>query len=147
MVHAFLTNPKQNPYLLALTFVSVSLIPFPVIAETETQTCTEAQKQIEQTQNTLRPLEQHQQQLQKHVRTIYQELFACKTGRELSRSEQQKCSQLQEEGPKNFQDLIKVITLSHQTSQQLAHQTQQAQLACPAIAEDTSSKVSRLRHS
>ena len=147
MVHAFITKPRPISYLLPLTFVSAFLIPFPVMAKSETPSCTDAQQQIEQTQNVLRPLEQRQQQLKQHVRAIYQKLFACQTGRKLSIAEQQNCTQLQEEGPKRFQAMVEAITLSHQTSQQLAQQTHQVRLACPAIAEDTSSDVPRLRHS
>ncbi len=147
MVHTLLTKLTRIPYLVPLTFASTFLILFPFMAEADSQSCTDVQKQIEQIQNTLRPLEQHQQQLQQHVRTIYQNLFVCQAGGELSLAEQQSCTQLQEEGPKQFQAMIEAITVSHQMSQQLASQTHQVQLACPAIAEDRSSIVSSLEHS
>ena len=135
MVLSFITNPKRNPYLWLLTFVSAFLIPFPVVAESESQSCTDTQKHIEQTQNALRPLEHRQQQLQQDVRIIYQKLFACHAGGRSSLAEQQHCIQLQEEGPKLFQAMIQAITLRHQTYEQLAHQTRRIQLACPSVTK------------
>ncbi len=140
MVHAF----AKITYLLPLTFVWALLFPLTVMAKSGILSCTDADRRIEQTQNTLRSLEQHQQQLQQHVRAIYQKLFACQTGTGLSLAHQQHCTQIQEEGPKQFQALVEAITLSHQTSQQLAHQTRQVQLVCPTIAENTFPKTTSL---
>jgi hypothetical protein len=90
-------------------------------------------------------LKQRRQQIQQHVRTIYQELFACQTGTSLTQAQQKNCRHLQDEGPKQFQAMVKAITLSHQTSRQLVHQTRQAQITCPAIAaEDTFPKTTSL---
>ena len=140
MVHAF----TRITYLLPLTFVWALLIPLTVMAAPGPLSCTDARIQIEQTHITLRSLEQHQQQIQQHVRAIYQKLFACQTGTGLSSVHQQHCTQLLEEGPKQFQAMVKAITLSHQTSQQLAHQTRQVQLACSTIAENTFPKTTSL---
>jgi len=129
--------PYLRPFIIVLAFWS----PLPVIAGQKNPSCTDARIQIEKTHNALRSLKHQQQQLQQHVRTIYQELFACRTGAELSFAQQQRCTQLQEEGPKQFQAMIEVITRSHQNSQQLAHQTRQVQLACPAIAEETPPQI------
>ena len=147
MILVLIRNIGRIIGLLPLTFVATLFLPLNVMGESGTLSCTDAQKQIEQTQNVLQPLEQRQQQLQQDVRAIYQELFACQTGRELSRAEQQDCTQLQEEGPKQFQAMIRAITISHQTSQQLAHQTRQVQLACQAIATETFPLNSRLKRS
>lgn len=145
MVHAFTRNITRITYLLPLTFVSALLIPFTVMAEPTGSSCELARSQMEYTRSTFLPLEQRRQQIQQHVRTIYQELFACKSGTSLTQAQQEYCSHLQDEGPKQFQAMVKAITLSHQTSQQLVHQTRQAQLACPAIAaEDTFPKTTRL---
>lgn len=145
MVHVFTRNITRITYLLPLTFLWALLIPLTVMADPQTLSCTDARLQIEQTQNTLQPLEQQQQQLQQHVRTIYQALFACLTDATLTLAQQEHCIQLQEEGPKQFRTMVEAITLSHQTSQKLARQTRQFQLACPAnAAEDTFPKKTSL---
>ena len=85
---------------------------------------------------------QQQHQIQVHVRTIYQALFACQTDATLTLAQQEHCIQLQEEGPKQFRTMVEAITFSHQISQELDHQTRQAQITCPAIAaEDTFPKT------
>ncbi len=145
MVHAF-TNNTRIIGLFFLTVVSALVLPISVMAEPETPPCTDARLQIEHTHILLRPLKQRQQQLQQDVRIIYQKLFACKTGTALSIAQQRYCSALQEAGPKQFQAMVKAITLSHQTSQQLAHQTRQAQLTCPSITEETFPKIASLEH-
>ena len=137
MVHAFTNNITRIIGLFLVAFVSALVLPISVMAEPETLPCTDARLQIEQTHILLRPLQQRQQQLQQDVRATYQQLFACKAGTTLSIAQQQYCSHLQEEGPKQFQTMIEVITLSHQTSQQLAHQTRHVQLICPTISEHT----------
>lgn len=148
MVDVFTRKLTRIISLLPLTFVGALLIPLTVMAESGTLSCRDAQRQFEQTQKTLQPLEQHQQQLQQHVRTTYQELFACQTATSLlTQTQQQHCTHLEEEGPKQFQAMVKAITLSHQTSQQLAHQTRQIQLTCPAMAEGTFPKIASLGHS
>lgn len=147
MILVLIRNIGRIMALLPLTFVAALFLPLNAMSESGTLSCRDAHRQIEQTQNTLRPLEQHQQQLQQDVRNIYQKLFACQTGTTLPLAQQQHCTQLQEDGPKQFQAMIKAITLSHQTSQQLAHQTRQVQLACPAIAEGTFPKIASLGHS
>ena len=145
---ASLAKTINRPCLqLSIALGIVVLSPLAVIAEPKDQSCETARQNIEQTQNILRPLKQQQQQIQQHVRTIYQELFACKTGSELSLVQQKYCTQLQKEGPKQFQNMIEVITLRHQTSQLLAHQTKQAQLTCPILTEDTFPQIARLGHS
>jgi len=60
--------------------------------------------------------------------------------------EQQKhCTRLQEEGPKQFQAMINIITLTHQASQRLSTQTRQDTISCPAIAaKDTFPKPTSL---
>ena len=128
-----------------MTFVWAALIPLTVMAETEILSCQAARKQIEQTQNSLRPLEQQRQQIQQHVRTIYHELFACQAGTVLSIAQQHHCTQLQEEGAKQFQAMVEAITRSHQTAQQLANQTHQVQITCRTIAaEETFLKTTSL---
>jgi len=145
MVHVFTRNITRITYLLPLTFLWALLIPLTVMADPETLSCTDVRLQIEKTQKTLRPLEQHQQQLQQHLRAIYQELFVCQTGTSLTQAQQEYCRHLQDEGPKQFQAMVEVITLRHQTFQQLAHQSHQAQITCPAIAaEDTLPKTTSL---
>ncbi|MEX0830620.1 MAG: hypothetical protein WD032_10300 [Nitrospirales bacterium] len=89
-------------------------------------------------------MEQHQQQRQQDVRAICQKLCACQTGGGLSLAEKQDCTQLQEEGPKQFQAMVEAITFNHQTSQQLARQTRQTQLTCPANTENTFPKTPNL---
>jgi hypothetical protein len=130
---------------LPIALITVLLSPLAVTAEPNDQSCETAQRQIDQTQHTLLPLKKQQQQIQKHVQTIYQELFACKSRTALSLEQQKHCTHLQEEGAQKFQAMINVITLAHQTSQQLASQTRQSQLSCPAIAaEDTFPKTTSL---
>jgi len=142
-----LAKTIRKPWLqLPIALGTVLLSPLAVIAEPKDQACETARSQIEQTRNTLRPLEQHQQHLQQHVRAIYQKLFACQTGTGLSLAQQKHCTQLLEEGPKQFQAMVEAITLSHETSQQLAHQTRHVQLACPTIAENTFPKTTSLPH-
>ncbi len=147
MVHAFTKNITRIICLFSLALVSFLLIPGLAMADFESQPCTVAHLQIEHTQETLRTSEQRQQQLQQDVRSTYQQLFACKTGTALSIAQQQSCSHLQEEGPKQFQAMVEAITLSHQTSQQLAHQTHQAERNCPKITEETFPKIASLGHS
>ena len=143
MIQLFPRNIAPIIVLLPLALVLAFLIPLTVMAEPGTPSCPDARLQIEDTQNILRPLKQHQQQLQQHVRVIYQKLFACQTRTELSLAQQKQCTQLQEEGLKQFQAMVEAITLSHQTSRQLAHQTRQAQLTCPASVEDTLPQIIR----
>jgi len=144
MIHVFTKNITRNAYLLPSIFVSALLMPLTVMADPKTLSCTDARRQIEHTLIALRPLEQHQQQLQQYVRIIYQKLFACQARAESSLAQRQECTQLQKEGPAQFQALVEAVTLSHETSQQLAHQTRQAQLVCPAVAEDTFPKTTNL---
>ena len=143
MIHVFTKNITRNAYLLPLTFVSALLMPLTVMADPEIRSCSDARIHITHTQNILRPMKQHQQQLQQHVRVIYQKLFACQTRTEFSLAQQKQCTQLQEEGPTQFQALVEAISLNHQTSQQLAHQIHQAQLTCPASVEDTLPQIIR----
>lgn len=147
MVHVFTKKLTRIIYILPLTFVGALLIPLTVMAESGTLSCADSHRLIEQTQKTLQPLEQHQQQLQQQVRTIYGKLFACQATTSLTQTQQEYCTHLQEEGPKQFQAMVKAITLSHETSQQLAHQTRKAQLTCPAMAEGTFPKIASLGHS
>lgn len=147
MVYVFTRKLTRCLNLLPLTFAAAFLIPLTVMAEPGTLSCKDAHTQIDQTQKTLRPLEQDQQQLQQEVRIIYQNLFACQTSTSLTQTQQEYCTHLQKEGPKLFQAMVEVITLSHQTSQQLAHQTRQAQLTCPAIIEETFPQIASLGHS
>jgi len=144
MVRFFTKNLTQIIFTLHLPFVLAFLMPLTVMAEPGTPSCPDVRLQIEETQQTLRPLEQRQQQLQQQVRTIYHELFACQTGSGLSLAQQHHCTELQKEGPKQFQAMVEAITLHHRTSQQLAYQTRQAQLTCPAIAENNFPKTTRL---
>jgi uncharacterized protein YpbB len=136
MVQLFTRNIAWIIYLLLPTFVSALMIPTTVMAESATLSCQAVSTQIEHTRSVLLPLEQRRQQIQQHVRTIYQELFACQTGISLTQAQQENCRHLQDEGPKQFQAMVKAITLSHQTSQQLARQTRQAKITCPAIAAE-----------
>ncbi len=138
MVHAGTNNITRFIDLFFLAFVSTLLIPFSVLAEPETLPCTNARLEIKHTQNILRPMRQHRQQLQEEVESTYQQLFVCQTDRKLSLTQQQHCTELQKEGPKQFQAIVTAIILSHQTSQLLANQSLQAQLACPVITERTS---------
>jgi hypothetical protein len=144
MVRFFTKNLTRIIFLLPLPFVLGFLIPHTVMAEPGTPVCPDVRRQIEGTRQTLSLLEQHQQQLQQQVRAIYHELFACQTGSGLSLAQQHHCTQLQEEGPKQFQSMVEAITLHHRTSQQLAHQTRQAQLTCPTSAEGTFPKITQL---
>ena len=141
MVHVFTTNISRIIGLFFVTFVSALLTPGFAIADSEIKSCAVAHLQIEHTQSTLQTSEQRQQQLQHNVRTTYQQLFACKTGTALSLAQQHYCTQLQEDGPKQFQAMVDAITLSHQTSQQLANQTHQATLNCPENTEETSPQI------
>jgi uncharacterized protein len=137
-------NKNAKPtywFPLALAFCVFS--PLTASAEPASLSCDSARAQLEHTQHTLLPLKQQQQQIQRHVRAIYQELLACQTGTELSLAQQKYCTQLQEEGPKQFQAMVEAITLSYETSQQLAHQTRQVQLACPAISDETFPQIAR----
>ncbi len=144
MLHAFTKNITRIVSLFPLALVLALLIPGVAMADSDSQPCVGAHLQIEQTQETLRASKLRQQQLQQDVRTTYQQLFACKTETLLSIAQQQHCSQLQEEGPKQFQAMVKAITLSHLTSQQLTNQTHQAILTCPASTEETFPKLSSL---
>ncbi len=146
MMRNALTKTTNKPSLqLSIGFALLLLSPFTVMAEPTGTSCELARTQMESLRNTLLPLEQRQQQIQQHVRTIYQELLACKSGTVLSRKQQKHCSHLQEEGAQKFQAMINVITLNYQTSQQLAHQTRQFQLTCSAMAADgTSPKTTSL---
>ncbi len=144
MVQAFTKNITRIMSLFPLAFVSALVLPISVMAEPEILPCTHARLQIKQTQTFLQPMKQHQQQLQQDVRMTYQKLFACKTETALSIAQQQYCSQLQEEGPKQFQAMVDAITLSHQTSQQLAHQIHQVHLNCPSISKETYPEIINL---
>lgn len=137
MVHAFTKHITRIIGHFFLVIASAFVLPISVMAELETLPCTEARLQIEHTQIILQPLKQRQQQLQQDVRATYQQLFACKTGTLVSKAQQQYCSHLQEEGPDQFQAMIEVTTLHHQTAQLLAHQTRLMQLTCLTISEDT----------
>jgi len=137
MFQLFPRNITTILFLLPLPLVLIVLTPLTVLAEPGISSCPDVSLQIEQTQRTLRPLEQRQQQLQQQVRAIYQELFACQTGSSLALAQQRHCTQLQEEGPKQFQAMVAAITLHHRTSQQLAHQIHHMPLACPANTTDT----------
>ena len=117
--------------LLSLALLLAVLFPLTTFAKPQTLSCTKARLQIEQTQEILRPLQERQQLLQELVRSTYQKLFSCKSGREFSIAPQQ-CDQLQKNGPKQFQTMVEAITLRHQISQQLANHTRQAQLICQA---------------
>ncbi len=141
MVHAFTKHIARIIGLFALPFVSTLLIPGLAMADSEIPPCTVTPLQIEHTQKTLHASEQRQQQLQRDVRATYQELFTCKSGTLLSIAQQQYCSHLQEAGTKQFQAMIEVTTLHHQTAQLLAHQTHLMQLNCPSISEDTYPKT------
>ncbi len=127
--------------------MTVLLSPLAITAEPHDQSCETAQKQIEQTQHTLLPLKQQQQQIQQRVRTLYQELFVCNMSTALSLEQQNHCAHLQDEAGLKFQAMIAAITLTHEASQQLARQTRQFQLACPANTEDISLKIARLEQS
>jgi hypothetical protein len=147
MIDAIARHIIRITYFLPLTFAGALLIPLTAMAFPNTKLCSDTHLHITHTQNILRPLQQHQEQLQENVRTIYQKLFDCQARTVLSRAQQKQCSNLQKEGPTQFQVLIKAITLRHETSQQLADQTRHAQLVCPAVVEDTLPKVASLEHS
>jgi len=147
MGHSSTRHILRKTYVRSLTFVLAVLIPLTVMADPETRPCSDAHTHMTHTQKNLRPLKQHQQQLQQRVRVIYKKLFDCQTRTVLSLAQQEQCSKLQKEGPTQFQALLKAITLNHETSQQLAHQTRQVQLVCSAIAEDTFPQIARLGHS
>ena len=147
MLHALLRNIVLITSLPCITFALTLLIPFTALAETQTLLCQIALTELKHTQSVLLPLKQEQQQIQQHVRTIYQELFTCQSEKALSTAQQQHCTKLREEGPKQFQAMVKTITLAHQTSRQLAYQTRQAQLTCPAILEETFPKITKLNQS
>ena len=144
MVHAFTKHITRIIGLFSLAIASTLVLPISVMAEPETLLCTEARLQIEHTQIILQPLKQRQQLLQQDVRATYQQLFTCKAGTLLSIAQQQYCSHLQEEGPKQFQAMIELTTLHHETAQLLAHQTRKAQHTCPAIIEDSLQKNTNL---
>ena len=144
MVHVFTNNISRIIGVFPLAFVSALLIPSLAMADSESQPCTEAHLQIEHIHNTLQASKQRQQQLQKEVRTTYQQLFACKIGTPLSITQQHYCSQLEEKGPKQFQAMIEVTTLRHQNAQLLAHQAHHAQLTCPKIKDGKRQKITRL---
>jgi len=144
MLEALAKTIRKFRLQLPIALMTVLLSPLAVTAEPNDQSCETAQKQIDQTQHTLLPLKKQQQQIQQHVRTIYQELFVCKADSALSLEQEKHCTHLQEEGAQKFQAMINVITLAHQASQQLASQTRQFQLTCQAIAEDTFPKTTSL---
>lgn len=136
MLPAFSQNILPITRAVPLAFALALLIPSLAMAASESQLCTDAHLQIEHTQMILRASEQRQQQLQQDVRAIYRKLFACQTGIGLSLAGHQHCAQLEKEAPKQFQAMVKSITFTHQTSQQLVHQTSQAQLTCPQNSEN-----------
>ena len=145
MLEALAKTIRKFRIQLPIALITVLLSPLAVNAEPNDQTCETAQRQIDQTQHTLLPLTKQQEQIQQHLRTIYQELFVCKGASALSLEQQKHCTLLQEEGAQKFQALINVITLAHQASQQLASQTRQFQLSCPAmVAKGTFLKITSL---
>jgi hypothetical protein len=144
MMQPLTRNITPMSFLPRMTFALALLIPFTAIGETRTLSCQTTLTKIEHTRRILLPLKHEQEQIQEHVRTIYQELFACQTGTVFSLAQQQHCTQLQEEAPKQFQAMVKSITLTHQTSQQLFHQTHQAQLACPPNSDNLLAKKSSM---
>ncbi len=137
MVHTFTKLITQTIGGFPLAFASTLLIPGLAMADFESQPCSDTHQQIEHTKKTLHASEQRQQQLQQNVRATYQELFACNSGTLLSITQQQHCSHLQEEGPKQFQAMIEVTTLNHQTTKLLAQQTRLIQLNCESISGNT----------
>ena len=144
MINPSPKNPRMITNLISMALACVLMTPLTVIAEPTSVSCKVARTEMEQTRKVLLPLEQKQQQIQQHVRTVYQELLACHSGLALPSDQQERCTTLSEEGAKQFQALINAITQTHQTSQQLTHQTHQVQLACPTIAEDTFPKTTSL---
>ncbi len=127
--------------------MTLLLSPIAATAEPHNDSCESTRKQIEQTYQTLLPLKRQQERIQREVRDTYQELFACKSGTAISLPQQRHCTLLQEKAPKQFQAMIEAITLRHQTSRQLADQTRQAKLACPALPEEAFTKFVNLRTS
>ncbi len=131
MIQRFTRTLPTLISIFSLAFAWGILFPLTVMAEPNPSSCQDRYQQIEESQQALRSLEQHEQQLQQHVRGIYQELFACHTGSGHSTGHYHHCTQLEKEGPKQFQAMITTTTLKHQKSQQLAQQTRQVQLNCP----------------
>ena len=145
MLEALAKTIKKFRLQIPIALITVLLSPLAVTAEPTDQSCETTQRQIDQTQHTLLPLKKQQQQIQQHVRIIYQELLACKSGTALSLKQQKHCTRLQEEAPKQFQAMINIITLTHQASQRLSTQTRQDTISCPAIAaKDTFPKPTSL---
>ncbi len=127
--------------ILFLTVSTTFFLPSSSRADSQTLSCSNVRLEIEQTQRLLRPLEQRQQAIQQNVRTIYQKLFVCQSGRETTFVEQQQCTQLQEEGPTQFQAMVEITTRKHQAFQKLSHQIRQAHLNCAGIEGNTSPKT------
>ncbi|MDH5775632.1 MAG: hypothetical protein OEZ57_12035 [Nitrospirota bacterium] len=144
MIQRFPRNHATLIFIFSLLLVWAFLFPLTVVAEPRPTSCPNMHQQIEETQQTLRALEQQQQQLQQQVRATYQELFACQAGSGRSTAQHHHCTQLAKEGPNQFQAMIEAITLQHQRSQQLAHQTRQAQLTCPVSNKNTFPQTTQL---
>jgi len=145
MLAALGRNITMTTFKLLLAFTVLTLFPLTGLAEPVTfVSCESARTQVEPTRKTLHLLKQRQQHIQQRVQTIYQELYACQTAQTLSREEEH-CTQLLAQGHRQFQALISAITLTHQTSQQLAHQTRQVQTSCPSSSEKSFPQLTHLQ--
>ena len=144
MLSTYTTNVRKPRLQLSIALMTLLLSPIAVTAEPHDKFCETTRKQIQQTHQALLPLKLQQEQIQRQVRDTYQELFACKTGTPVSLPQQRHCKQLEEEASQYFQAMIEAITLSHQTSQQLASRTHQAELNCSENSEVASTKITSL---
>ncbi len=117
---------------LTLIFTSfIFIVPFIVSAETSPlSNCEAAQGKMKQTQNTRVPLELQREQTKNRVRTIYQDLLICRSTGLLTEKQRLNCQQLEQEAPKQFQTMLKLVTASHQASLELKTLTKQVKRLC-----------------
>ncbi len=117
---------------LSLIFLSlICLLPLTASAEQPVSTdCEVAQEKMKQAQDTRAPLERQREDTQKRVRHIYESLFICHSTTLLSKQHQLHCRQLEQEAPKQFQTMIRLVTASHKASLHINALTKQAEQAC-----------------
>ena len=131
----------------SLIFLSlICLLPLTASAEKLSSTdCEVAQGKMKQAYNNRVPIELQREHTQERVRHIYENLFICHSTDLLSKKHQLHCQQLEQEAPKQFQTMIKLVTASHEASRQIHTLTQQVQKVCPASSAKASfTHISRL---
>ena len=128
---------KKTTYWIPLVLASCVFGPLTASATPPSPSCdATARVKLEHTQNNLLLLKDRQEKTQQQVLQTYQNLFACQSNKTISMEQRDHCRQLQEEGAKQFQAMIGLIIVRHQAIQQLAHQTRQVPISCPAISDE-----------